>query len=51
MLGLDNASSSEEKQLWQDGQGGNKSPNTRKGGQGGQGQELEKDFRKVVIVS
>ena len=51
MLGLDNASSSEEKQLWQDGQGGGKSPDTRQGGQGSQGQELEKGFRKVMIAS
>ena len=51
MLGLDDASSSEEEQLWQDGQSGGKSPGTRQGGQGSQGQELEKDFRKVTIVS
>ena len=51
MLGLDDASSSEEEQLWQDWKGGGKSPNTRQGGQGSQGQELEKDFRKVTIVS
>ena len=51
MLGLDDASSSEEEQLWQDGQGGSKSPDTRQGGQGSQGQELEKGFRKVMIVS
>ena len=51
MLGLDDASSSEEEQLWQDGQGGNKSPGTRQGGQGSQGQELEKGFRKVMIDS
>ena len=48
MLGLDDASSSEEEQLWQDGQGGSKSPDTRQGGQGSQGQELEKGFRKVI---
>ena len=51
MLGLDDASSSEEEQLWQDGQGGSKSPDTRQGGKGSQGQELEKGFRKVMIVS
>ena len=51
MLGLDDASSSEEEQLWQDGQGGGKSPDTRQGGQGSQGQELEKGFRKVMIVT
>ena len=51
MLGLDDASSSEEEQLWQDGQGSGKSPDTRQGGQGSQGQELEKGFRKVMIVS
>ena len=51
MLGLDDASSSEEEQLWQDGQSGGKSPGTRQGGQGSQGQELEKGFRKVMIVS
>ena len=48
MSGLDDASSSEEEQLWQDGQGGSKSPDTRQGGQGSQGQELEKGFIKVI---